>query len=392
MADDASGARAHATRRRWITALSVVAAIVAIVWIYRATRPAAKPPPAAPVVTVIPARAERADLPVHLETIGTVTSLYTVSITSQVSGVITSVRFQEGQLVQRGTPLVEIDPRPLRAALQQAQGTLRRDLHVLAQARMDLERFRAAWAQNAIAKQILDDQEHLVRQTEGTVLADRGAVKTARIQLQFSTITSPVAGRVGLRLVDPGNLVTANSTTPLVVITQLQPISVVFPISADDLGQLWNQPNHGDGLQVTVFDRDRTHVLAVGALRTIDNQIDTTTGTVRARAIFNNDDGALFPNQFVNTRILVRTRHDVITIPSSAIQRDGQKAFVYAVDSGRAHIVPVTVGASDGDRTEVQGLRPGMRVANSSFEKLREGVSVQIQGATWQVLRDRVTR
>lgn len=382
MADDApvmpEPAVRRRRRRRWIEALTVVLVVVVIWWIHKATEPTKRKPPM-PVVAVVAASAEKADLPVHLETIGTVTSVYTVSITSQVTGVIHAVRYREGQLVAKGTPLVEIDPRPFQAALTQAEGTLARDKQVLAQSKMDVERYRRAWAQNAIARQLLEDQEHLVLQNEGTVIADQAAVENARIQLAYCNITAPIAGRVGLRLVDPGNLVVANSTTPLVVITQVQPISVVFPVSEDDLGALWGQPRHGDGIEVTAFDRARTHALAKGTLHTIDNQIDTTTGTVRVRAMFDNADGHLFPNQFVNTRVLVKTLRGIITVPSSAIQRDGEKAFVYALDSGRAHVVPVTAGASDGERTQVQGLAAGAQVANSSFEKLREGVQVRIE-------------
>jgi len=386
MAEDASGAPAPAAqtpprhrRRRWPWLLAILAAVIGEC-VYRKTRaPERRPPP--PVVTVVPATAERVDLPVHLDAIGTVTSLYTVAIASQVTGVIRAVHYTEGQLVERGTPLVEIDERPFRAALRQAEGTLHHDVQLLAQARMDVERYRAAWAHRAVAKQILDDQEKLVRQLEGTVAADRGTVEGARIQVEFCRIAAPVAGRVGLRLVDPGNLVTANAPTPLVVITQIQPISVVLPISEDELGQLWEQAGHGTGLEVTAFDRGRTRALAVGALRSIDNQIDTTTGTVRVRALFDNADAKLFPNQFVNTRILVRTLRGVIAVPSAAIQHDAQKAFVYAIDSGRAHVVPVTVGAMDAERSQVEGLAAGTRVANSSFEKLREGVAVAVQGA-----------
>jgi multidrug efflux system membrane fusion protein len=381
MAEDTPGepvpARPRRRRRRWIAAIVALAGLVALTWGYRATRPVKKRPPPPPVA-VTAARAARSDLPVHIDTIGTVTSLYTVSVTSQVNGVIMVVHYQEGQVVKKGTPLVEIDPRPFAAALQQAEGTLARDLQLLAEQRQDLERYRAAWAANAVARQILENQEHLVRQTEGTVVADRGAVATARIQLQYSHITAPIDGRVGLRLVDPGNLVTAQGTTPLVVITQLKPISVVFPVSEDDLGQLLEQPNHGEGLEVTAFDRTRTRALATGVLRTIDNQIDTTTGTVRVRAEFENAKRELFPNQFVNTRVLVKTLRGVITLPSSAIQRDGQKAFVYGIETGRAHVVPVKVGVTDGERTEVEGIPAGTQVANSSFEKLREGVAVTL--------------
>lgn len=384
MADDAPEPAVRRRRRkRWIEVAAVVATLLVILLIHHATRP--KPHPRTiPTVTVVAATAERRDLPVHLDTIGTVTSVYTVAIASQVNGVIQSVRYREGQLVAKGTPLVDIDPRPFEAALAQAEGTLHRDEQVLAQAKMDLERYRNAWKQNAIAKQILDDQEHVVNQAEGTVIADRGLVDAARINLRYCHITAPVAGRVGLRLVDPGNLVVANSSTPLVIITQVQPISVVFPVSEDDLGDLWGAPRHGEGLEVTVYDRARTHALGSGALHTLDNQIDTSTGTVRARAMFDNADGKLFPNQFVNTRVLVRTVRAAITVPSSAIQRDGQKAFVYAIDGGRAHETPVKVGVTAGDRTQVEGLAAGSQVANSSFEKLREGVPVAVEQATRQ--------
>jgi len=370
---------AHRRRRRIAIWVSIGVALIAVIlWVRHAMRQA-KPPPATPPVTVLAATAERGDLPVHLDTIGTVTSLYTASIASQVNGQISRVRYTEGQLVRRGTPLVDLDARPFQAALLQAEGTLERDLQVLAQARMDLARYRAAWDQNAIAKQQLDDQAHLVRQTEGTVKNDRGLVEAARIQLQFSRISAPITGRVGLRLVDPGNVVTAAGTTPLAVVTQVQPISVVFTISEGDLTQLWGQPDHGIGAQVVVFDRTRTRQLATGTLRTIDNQIDTTTGTVRIRAVFDNADEALFPNQFVNTRVLVKTLRGVITIPSSAIQHYGEKTFVYSIETGRAHVMPVTTGASDDHRTQVEGLLPATRVANSSFEKLREGVPVAVE-------------
>lgn len=371
-------ARRHRHRRRIAIWVGLGIALIAVLlWVRHATRRAAPTPPVPPVA-VLAATAERGDLPVYIEAIGTVTALATASIASQVNGQIWRVRYTEGQLVHRGTPLIDVDPRPFQAALLQAEGALERDLQVLAQARMDLDRYRAAWAGNAIARQQVEDQVHLVRQTEGTVKNDRGLVAAARTQLAFCNITAPLAGRVGLRLVDPGNVVTAAGTTPLAVVTQTQPISVVFTVSEDDLGQLWSQPDHGTGAVVALFDRARTRQLAAGTLRTIDNQIDTTTGTVRVRAVFDNPDEALFPNQFVNTRVLVRTLRGVITLPSSAIQRDGQKTFVYAIDTGRAHVTPVTTGASADDRTQVEGIAPAARVANSSFEKLREGVPVAV--------------
>jgi membrane fusion protein, multidrug efflux system len=281
-------------------------------------------------------------------------------------------------VVTRGTPLVDIDPRPFQATLLQAQGTLERDTHVLEQARMDLERYRAAWDKRAISKQQLDDQEKLVLQTEGTVKNDRGALQFDQVQLAYCHITAPIDGRVGLRLVDPGNLVTAGAATTLVVITQQQPISVVFTVSEDNLGDVVTQVREAHELPVLAFDRVRARQLASGTLTTIDNQIDTTTGTVKLRATFDNADEALFPNQFVNTKLLVRTLAGVTLVPSSAIQHDGTTAFVYAIANGRATVRQVTPGATEGDRSAVDGIPPGTVVANSSFEKLQDGSRVAV--------------
>jgi multidrug efflux system membrane fusion protein len=307
-----------------------------------------------------------------------VTPLATVSITSQVTGRVFDVHYREGQRVRRGEPLVDIDPRPFAALLLQAQGTLERDLHVLDQARMDLDRYRAAWARRAIARQQLDDQEKLVLQAEGTVKLDGGAVEYDRIQLGYCRLASPIAGRVGLRLVDPGNLVTANAGPVLAVITQLQPISVVFAISEDHLGEVRAQPDHGAGLAVEALDRVQARRLATGQLIAIDNQIDTTTGTVRLRARFDNADEALFPNQFVNARLRITTLRGVTAVPSAAIQRNGEIAFVYVVAAGRVHLQRVTPGAVAGELTQVTGIAPGAVVAITSFEKLRDGAPIAI--------------
>ncbi|HEX3478274.1 MAG TPA: efflux RND transporter periplasmic adaptor subunit [Kofleriaceae bacterium] len=320
------------------------------------------------------------DLPIHLDAIGTVTPIATVSITSQVTGRVFVVHYQEGQRVREGEPLVEIDPRPFAALLLQAQGTLERDLYVLDQARMDRDRYRAAWARRAIARQQLDDQEKVVRQAEGTVKLDRGTVEYNRIQLAYCRIASPITGRVGLRLVDPGNLVTAGTGPVLAVITQLQPITVVFAISEDYLGEVRAQPDHGTGLPVEALDRVQARRLAIGQLITIDNQIDTTTGTIRLRARFDNADEALFPNQFVNARLRVTTLRGVTAVPSAAIQRNAEIAFVYLVEDGRAHVQRVTPGAVAGELTQVTGVAPGAVVAVSSFDKLRDGAPVAITG------------
>ena len=365
-------------RRRYVIwGVVVVAFVVLFWWVLRGHQEGAKRPAAFPV-TINTATARQLDIPVYLDAIGTVTPIYTNLIASQVNGQVQAVHYQEGQLVHQGTPLVDIDPRPFQATLLQAQGTLQRDTQVLAQAKMDLERYRTAWARNAIAKQQLDDQEKLVAQTEGTVKNDQGTVQFDQVQLGFCHLTSPITGRVGLRLVDPGNIVTAASATTLAVITQLQPISVVFTVSEDDLGQVLAQTRDGAKLSVIALDRVKSKQLATGALITIDNQIDTTTGTVKLRAQFDNADEALFPNQFVNTRLLVRTVQNATTVPSSAVQHDGAQAFVYTIVGDRAHIQRVTTGVIEGEQTQVNGLAPGTVVANSSFEKLHDNARISM--------------
>ena len=276
-----------------------------------------------PPVTVTVATARAGDLGVYLEAIGTVTPVYTSSITSQVTGLVVAVHYTEGQRVEKGSALIDIDPRPFQATLLQAQGTLERDENLLAQAKMDLERYREAWARNAIAKQTLDDQEKLVLQTEGTVKTDQGTVQFDQVQLDFCHITAPFTGRVGLRLVDPGNVVQSAGTVTLAVITQIEPITVVFTIPEDSIGRVAGRLRQRAKLAVDAFDRTAQRRIASGFMLTIDNQIDTTTGTVKARAQFDNKDDALFPNQFVNTRLLVDTLRGATLIPASAIQQNG---------------------------------------------------------------------
>ena len=327
-------------------------------------------------VSVMTATAKKGDVGVYQEAIGTVTPVYTSSVTSQVTGLIVAVHYTEGQLVHKGDPLLDIDPRQYEANVTQAQGTLDKDTHVLAQAKMDLERYRAAWEKNAIAKQILEDQEKTVLQDEGTVKADQGQLQFDQVQLTYCHITAPFTGRVGLRLVDPGNLVQANSTTPLVVVTQEQPITVIFTIAEDYLGQIQGQLRHGGQLRVDAYDRTAQTKIASGKLLTVDNQIDTTTGTVKLRAIFDNNNGALFPNQFVNTRLLVTTQHNMTVIPTSAIQHNGDASFVYLIQNGTALIRNVKPGQADGNLTAVEGINPGDVVVNSSFEKLQANAKV----------------
>lgn len=329
-------------------------------------------------VTLTTAVAQKGNIGVYLDAIGTVTPTYTASITSQVTGLVTKVYYREGQTVRRGQPLIDIDARPFEAQLTQAQGTLERDANVLAEAKMDLERYRQAWAKNAIPKQTLDDQEKIVLQDEGTVKNDQGIVQYDEVQVGFCHIVAPINGRVGLRLVDPGNVVQANSANPLVVITQVQPITIIFTVAEDNLGEVQAQTRQRKQLSVVALDRTQQSKLASGKLLTVDNQIDTTTGTVKLRAIFDNRNNSLFPNQFVNTRLLVKTLQGVTLIPSSAIQHNGQTAFVYFIQNDTAQIRNIKTGVSDAGVTAVEGINPGDAVANSSFEKLQNNSKVVI--------------
>ena len=334
-------------------------------------------------VTLNVRTAKKGNIGVYLDAIGTVTPVYTTTLISQVTGVLSQVNYREGQLVRRGQTLIQIDPRQYQANVLAAQGALERDTNLLAQAQMDLKRYQDAWARNAIPKQTLDDQEKLVLQDQGTVKADQGTLQFDQVQLAYTNITSPINGRVGLRLVDPGNLAVASSSTPLAVVTQLQPITVVFTIPEDNVSQLEQQMRKGKALTVDALDRSNLSNLASGKLEATDNQIDTTTGTLKLRAIFDNKDNALFPNQFVNARLLLQTLQNVVLIPSSAIQHNGDTSYVFLVQNNVAHIHNIKPGVSEASVTEVQGLNEGDVIADSSFEKLQDGAKVTI---TKQVL------
>jgi multidrug efflux system membrane fusion protein len=329
-------------------------------------------------ISVTTATAQKGNIGVYLDAIGTVTPVYTDSITSQVNGLVIAVHFKEGQQVSKGDPLIDIDSRPYRATLLQAQGVLERDQNVLAQAQMDLQRYRDAWARNAIAKQILDDQEKLVLQDEGTVKNDEGTVQYDQVQVDYCHITAPIGGRVGLRLVDPGNVVQSDGTVTLAVITQLEPITVIFTIPEDSLGPVVARLNEKAKLTVDAFDRAAQTKIASGVLLTLNNQIDTTTGTVKARSLFDNKNDALFPNQFTNTRLLVNTLEGMTLIPASAIQQNGQASFVYVIQNNVAHMRSVKTGVTDGGVTQVDGISPGDVVANSSFDKLQDNTAVVV--------------
>jgi multidrug efflux system membrane fusion protein len=372
--------------KRWIlwTSLLLLLLLVVIVFVVihrnEAKAAAAKRAQAAvkPSVTATVSIAAKGSIGIYLDAIGTVTPVYTASILAQASGVLTAVHYREGQFVQKGDALIEIDPRPYQAQLLQAQGTLERDNNVLAQAQMDLERYRTAWAGNGISKQVLDDQEKLVLQDRGTVKNDQGTANYDQVQLSYCHITAPIAGQTGLRLVDPGNVVQANASTVLVVITQMQPTTVIFTMAEDSLGQVQARMRKLHTLPVEAWDRAQTAKIASGKLFTINNQIDTTTGTVKLRAQFDNKNGALFPNQFVNTRLLVNTLEGVTLVPTAAVQHNGQVAFLYVIANGVASVRNITTGVADGGMTSVTGINPGEVVATSSFDKLQAGSKVVV--------------
>jgi multidrug efflux system membrane fusion protein len=319
--------------------------------------------------------ASKGDMGVYVDALGTVTPISTVNIFSQVSGRVLSVHYREGQIVQMGDLFIEIDPRPYQAQLQQAEGLLEHDRGVLKQAEIDLARYREAFTAHAVAKQVLDDQEQAVVQDQGVVKYDLGQVEYAEVQLSYCHITAPVPGRVGLRLVDSGNTVFAGSANALAVITELQPITVVFNVAEDHLSEIETQM-HQHKLAVEAFDRSAEIRLATGALLTMDNQVDTSTGTVRFRGEFSNRDLSLFPNQFVNTRLLVRTLKNSVLIPNAAIQRNGSQAFVFVVQNNKVSIRNITERSTDGKMTAVAGLSAGEVVALSSFDKLQDGTPV----------------
>src|SRR5580704_5960636 len=374
----------HSRLRRalWILLLLLVVAAL-IVWL--AYRTAHQPAPSGRSQTGGPspvgtAKVDKGDMPVVLSGLGTVTPLAMVTVKTQINGQLIEVAFREGQMVNKGDLLAQIDPRPYQVALAQAEGQLAKDQALLKNAELDLVRYRTLVAQNSIARQQLDTQAALVQQDRGVVQSDQAQVDAQKLNLTYCRITSPVTGRVGLRQVDPGNYVQTSDASGLVVITQLQPISVIFTLPEDNLPVVMRRTRGGATLAVTAFDRTGATKLDTGRLDTIDNQIDTTTGTVKLRAIFDNPDQSLFPNQFVNVQLLVDTVHDATLIPNAAIQRGPPGTFAYVVKPDETVTAqPVALGPADDKQTAVtKGLEPGQLVVTDGADRLKEGAKVRL--------------
>ena len=380
--------KAISSRRRWYVYAGILAVIALGVWYFSkpGNQPNRRPPnpawagegePAAPVKVVA---AERRQLPVHLKAIGTVTPPNIVTVRSRVDGQLLRVAFAEGQQVEPGQLLAEIDPEPYRIQLAQADGQQRQNQASLETARADLERLKQLFAKNLVTNQEMDAQQALVREREGTAAADEARVQEARLQLAYTRIEAPIAGRVGLRRVDAGNLIRANDTNGLVVITQTRPIAVMFTVPEVDLDKVVGPIRAGGELAVEAWDRSERTLLARGTLKAIDNQIDLATGTLKLKAEFPNDDEKLFPNQFVNMRLQVSTLKDAVVIPAAAVQFGSKGTYVYVVNpKSQSSIRPVVLGATDGVLQSVtEGLAPGDPVVLEGLDRLREGKSVVV--------------
>jgi len=368
-------------KRRWLISALIGIGVLIIAWLLIAwlSKPKAKPA-APPPIPVSVAPVKLGSINIYLDNIGTVTPVYTVTVASRVAGALTEVRFKEGQMVKKGELLAVIDPLPYQAVVLQAQGQLARDQALLKNARLDLVRYQNSYKEHAVPEQQVATQQALVEQDMGVLKLDEGNLAAAQVNLDYTRIVSPIDGRVGLRTVDPGNIVPADGTTGLVTITQLQPITVIFTIAEDDLSQVTQQMATGRTLAVDALDRAKQHQLAAGNLLTIDNQINTTTGTVRARATFPNTHNELFPNQFVNTRLLVKTLSQVNLVPEAAIQRNNDVAFVYVVQSNNtAQTVNVKILATEAEVSAITGVKPGEQVVTDGFDKLQSGLKIVIR-------------
>jgi multidrug efflux system membrane fusion protein len=368
-------------RLLWLVLVAMI--VAAAVWYF--PRPDTQPKEAGrgrsggPVpVGVVPV--QKGDMPVSLSQLGTVSPLATVTVKTQINGYLTEVAFKEGQMVKKGDFLAQIDPRPYQVALEQAEATLAKDQALLKNAQLDLERYNTLVAQNSIARQTRDTQVSLVAQNQATIKSDQAQIDVQKLNLTYCRIVSPVTGRVGLRQVDPGNYVQTSDPNGIVVVTQLQPISVIFTVAEDNLPAVMKRVRAGASLPVSAFDRTGTTELGTGTLETVDNQIDTTTGTVKLRAVFNNREEILFPNQFVNVRLLVNTMQDTDIVPVSAIQRGAPGTFVYVVSpENTVTVAKVKLGPSDGQRIAIlTGLQPGQSVVVDGADRLRDGAKVTL--------------
>jgi membrane fusion protein, multidrug efflux system len=375
-------------RKRWLWIAVVIAlALLAIFFLTRKHTPAAGQKTgakdggragASAATPVVAVQATQGNIGVYVTGLGAITPIYTVTVKSRVDGELVKVYFKEGDSVRQGDPLVEIDPRPYEAVVTQAEGQLTRDQALLANARIDLTRYQTLLAQDAIPEQQLATQRALVTQYEGTVKNDQGMLDAAKLNVTYSHITSPITGLVGLRLVDPGNIVHSTDTNGMLVITQIQPISVIFTISEDQLPPVLQKIRAGQTLPVEAWDRELKNKIATGTLATLDNQIDQTTGTLKLRAVFANDNRALFPNQFVNARLLQQEKTRVTLLQSAAIQRNTNNTYVYLIQPDNTVTARnVTIGTTEGDQSEItSGLSPGDKVVMTGVDKLQEGSKV----------------
>ena len=379
---DVPSRQTHASRRRWAWVLMVVLLGVGYYFLRPKSRGsksgsaqsgAAGVSPRGPgVIPVVAAKAREGDTDVFFTGLGAVTPIYTVTVKSRVDGQLMEIHYREGELVHQGDLLVEIDPRPFEVMLTQAEGQLIKDQAALDNARIDLARYQTLLTQNAIPEQQVATQKTLVRQFEGAVRTDQGQINSAKLDLVYCQVTAPITGRVGLRLVDPGNIVHANDANGLLVITQIQPISVIFTLAEDHLPVVVRTMRAGRRLRVDVYDRAMTTKIATGSLTTLDNQIDPATGTVKLRATFDNQDIALFPNQFVNARLLVEEKHGVILVPTAVVQRNAQTTYVFLVKpDSTVTFRPITIGTTEGEDSEVtSGLSPGDTVVMTGVVSL----------------------
>jgi membrane fusion protein, multidrug efflux system len=377
-------------RGRLIVGLIVLIGLAAgAYYAYRtqyATQPATtaqRTVPQSPPQSVGAATVAAGDIRVIVNALGTVTPIATVTVQTQINGQLLEVGFTEGQLVKKGDFLAQIDPRPYQLLQAQYEGQLAHDQGVLAQSQIDLARYQKLAEQNSIARQQYEDQVYIVQQNQGTVKLDQAQIDQQKLNVIYCRIVSPVTGRIGLRLVDPGNYIQTTAATGIAVVTQMQPITVIFPIPEDDLPDILPQLNAGTPLQVFAYDRANVKQLATGRVMALDSQIDTTTGTVKVRAQFDNADNALFPNQFVNAQLLVKTLHDVVTVPTAAVQRGAPGTYVYVInDNNTVSVRPIKIGPSDGPMAAVEsGLSVGDRVVVDGTDRLRDGARVIVPGA-----------